>query len=194
MRRIRLEKHRLEYAERMSELSADPAVKDTLGLIAEQVSVEGTREYIKFMLAAEGKGTFYSRVILDENSELIGVTTLKEIDPEKKTTHIGSWLGKPYWGKGYNELAKAEILKAAFIDLGLDYVFAGAKKENVRSLKAQEKLPYITLGVEADFPEELEKLELETGSPCVLNVFEKGKFLKWWEEQEEELANPVSEV
>lgn len=180
MRSITLERHRPEYTERMSLLSADPAVKDTLGLTAEQVTVEGTREYINFILAAEEKGTFYSRVIFSENSELIGVTTLKEINLPKKTTHIGSWLGKPFWGMGYNELAKVAILKTAFIDLDLDYVFAGAKKENVRSLKAQEKLPYMTLGVGQEFPLELEKLERETGTACVLNVVEKQKFLDWY--------------
>lgn len=164
----------------MSHLSSAPQVKNSLGLKEEHTSLEGTLGFIEFILEQEKLGKQYSRCILNENEQLIGVITLKDIDKENRTCHIGTWIGHPYWGKGYNQLAKAEILYIAFNELRLDYVFAGAKVDNIRSQKAQEKLPYITLGVEKDFPEEHKQLESQVNSTCFLNVVEKEKFLTWY--------------
>ncbi|BCD25087.1 hypothetical protein BC30090_3984 [Bacillus cereus] len=125
-------------------------------------------------------------MIVNAENEIIGLTTLKHINYEKKQSHIGSWLGYPYWGKGYNEAAKKEIFKIAFLDLQLSYVFAGAKTNNIRSLKAQEKLPYISLHVENKFPDEHAALEKEVRSPCSLHVVSREKFLNWLELQNEE--------
>lgn len=107
----------------------------------------------------ERKGKSLSRIIVNEKKEIIGITSLKHIDHQKKTSHIGSWLGYPYWGQGYNEAAKKEIFKIAFEELDLIYVFSGAKTANVRSLKAQEKLPYISLHMEEQFLKEHALLE-----------------------------------
>ncbi|WP_435372013.1 GNAT family N-acetyltransferase [Sporosarcina luteola] len=125
----------------MSTLSSAPQVIDALGLTVDQTSLEGTIEFIKFILWQERLGKQYSRVILDETANLVGVITLKDIDSINKTCHIGTWIGHQYWGKGYNALAKSEILYIAFTVLDLEYVFAGAKLSNFRSQKAQENLP-----------------------------------------------------
>ncbi|AOV06944.1 GNAT family N-acetyltransferase [Sporosarcina ureilytica] len=185
MGKIVLVSHELKYAKAMSALSSYSQVKDALGLSDEQTTVEGTRGFIEFILKEEKLGKQYSRCILNEKETLIGVITLKDIDPIKKTSHIGTWIGHEYWGQRYNELAKAAILAIAFNQFGLNYVFAGARADNYRSQKAQEKLPYITLRVEDEFPEELKMLEAQTGSKCVLNVFKKENYLAWRKAQEE---------
>lgn len=167
----------LQYADRIFQLSSNEHVKNTLDLQVDKV--EDTEQFILFTKEEEQNKRSISRAILNEAHEVIGVTTLKHINFEKKRCHIGSWLGYPYWGKGYNECAKKEILTLAFQELDLDYVFAGAKIINTRSQKAQEKLPYISLHVENKFPEELVALEEETGVPCVLHAFYKHRFLQW---------------
>ena len=121
--------------------------------------MKGTKSFIEFIRIQEKIGTQYSkRVILNEKDELIGVITLKDIDVDRKIAHIGTWIGSEYWGKGYNELAKEAILKHAFLKLNLEYVFAGAAIHNIRSQKAQEKLPYMSLHVDDLFPAELKKI------------------------------------
>ncbi|WBL16959.1 GNAT family N-acetyltransferase [Sutcliffiella sp. NC1] len=164
----------------MSALSSAPQVKDALGLTCEQTSLKGTLDFIGFILEQEILGKQYSRVILNENEDVIGVITLKDINKANKTCHIGTWIGHQYWGKGYNALAKAEILYTAFAKMGLEYVFAGAKLSNIRSQKSQAKLPYIRVGVQSEFPEEYLKLEQQVNAPCVLNVMEKDIFLEWY--------------
>ena len=179
MIKVELVRHHLKYAQRMSQLTTDDKVKHALKLTDEQCSVAGTKSFIEFIRIQEKIGTQYSRVILNEEQELIGVITLKDIDLNKKTAHIGTWIGAQYWGKGYNALAKEEILKQAFFKLNLDYVFAGAALYNIRSQKAQEKLPYMKLHVDNLFPAELHKIEYETKSKCILNVIEKEDFVKY---------------
>ena len=179
---VRLKKHDRNYTEVISQLMSDPLVQHSLGLNWQQVSIYGTRDYIEFIQGEERMGKQLSRVIFNEKDELIGIVTLKAIDRQNKTAHIGTWLGAAYWGKGYNELAKLEMFKIAFEELGLHYVFAGAKKTNIRSLRAQRKLPYLTEDVGNAFPEELLKIEAETGETCVLNVIKKEKFLHYLNE------------
>lgn len=164
----------------MSSLSSAPQVKDALGLTDDKTSLEGTIGFIEFIQEEEKLGKQYSRVILDETKKLIGVITLKDIDHINKTSHLGTWLGHQYWGQGYNLLAKKEILLKAFTELNLEYVFSGAKTSNIRSIKSQEKLPFMRTEVQSEFPDEYKKLESEVNFPCILNVVEKEMFLKWY--------------
>lgn len=180
MIKVYLVPHDKGYAKEMSMLSSTPEVKNALGLTDHQTSIKGTNEFIEFILKQEELGKQYSRVILNEKDKLIGVITLKDINEENKTCHIGTWLGKSYWGKGYNELAKSQILFTAFTNLDLEYVFAGAKKSNLRSQKAQEKLPYIRMEVQSEYPDELNKIEAQVNEPCILNVIEKQIFMDWY--------------
>lgn len=116
MSRILLVPHQLNYAETMSSLSSSPYVKEALGLTDEQTTIEGTRGFIKFIIEQEKLGKQYSRCIMNEDNKLIGVITLKDIDTLNKNCHIGTWIGHPYWGQGYNQLAKAKILYTAIND------------------------------------------------------------------------------
>jgi RimJ/RimL family protein N-acetyltransferase len=174
---VTLRPHDFAYAERIFTLVTDPAVNEQLGL--RDQSVEDTKSFIQHITQEEQAGKSVSRVIFNENDELIGVTTLMFINRELRRCHIGSWLGKEYWGKGYNQLAKEAILRIAFLELELDVVFAGAKQSNIRSQKAQEKLPYVSLHVEGEFPEEHEHLENRVKHPCVLHAFKRGDFLRY---------------
>ncbi|MCU5481793.1 GNAT family N-acetyltransferase [Bacillus thuringiensis] len=174
----------LRYANVIFRLSSDSHVKNALGIKVEKI--EDTKAFLLFAIEEERQKRSLSRMIVNEENEIIGLTTLKHINYEKKQSHIGSWLGYPYWGKGYNEAAKKEIFKIAFLDLQLTYVFTGGKTNNIRSLKAQEKLPYISLHVENKFPDEHAALEKEVRSPCSLHVVSREKFLNWLGLQSEE--------
>lgn len=185
MKNVFLVPHDKNYAKSMSSLSSEPQVKDALGLTDDQTTLEGTIHFIDFILEQETAGNHYSRVILNENKDLIGVISLKDINKINKSCHIGTWIGHRYWGQGYNESAKSQILYTAFTELQLEYVFAGAKLSNVRSRKAQEKLPYIRVGVQTEYPAELNKLEKQVNAPCILNVIEKQMFLNWYSDHTE---------
>lgn len=174
---VTLVRHDIKYAEAMHALSSMPQVRDALGLPAGKV--EDTIHFIKRERIDEDEGKTVPRVVLNEEGQVIGVTSLMFIDHHKKSCHIGSWLGYQFWGKGYNLEAKRAILDIAFFELGLSRVFAGARKVNIRSQKAQEKLPFVRVGVEKDYPEEHSWLEVKEKQPCVLNVFEREDYVRY---------------
>ncbi|RUL52131.1 GNAT family N-acetyltransferase [Lysinibacillus antri] len=176
---IKLLPHDQKYANRLYQLSSDPNVNEHLSF--KDGSVEDTKWFINHIINEERDGRSISRVILNEENHIIGVTTLMDIDKEKCHCSIGSWIGKAFWGKGYNQKSKEEILKIAFGQLGVDLVFAGAHAANVRSQKAQEKLPYVTLHVETMYPEEHRKLEEKEKQPCILNCITKNDFFQYLE-------------
>lgn len=177
MKVITLKQHDIQYAEEIHRLSQAPEVKNALGLPTQ--SIEDTKDFIALVIEEERQHKTVSRVIFNENEQLIGITTLMFIDPDKKRCHIGSWIGHKYWGQGYNLLSKIEILKIAFEQLNLNIVFAGARTVNIRSQKAQEKLPFMTLNVEDVFPDEHQLLEERQKQPCILNAVFREIFLKY---------------
>lgn len=95
----------------------------------------------KQTIEAEERGELISRTILDEWGSPIG--TINLFDIEDNAGFLGTWLGKPYHGKGYNSPAKDAFFKELFYEMGIETVFMRIRKVNIRSIKAAEKLPYV---------------------------------------------------
>lgn len=95
----------------------------------------------KQLIEKEEQGELISRTILNEWMEPIGTITLYDI--KDHYGFLGTWIGKPYHGKGYNHLAKEAFFKELFFHLGIEHVYLRIRKQNIRSQKAAEKLPYV---------------------------------------------------
>ncbi|MCH1627532.1 GNAT family N-acetyltransferase [Fredinandcohnia quinoae] len=100
----------------------------------------------KQTIEAEERGELISRTILDEWGSPIGSINLFDI--QENAGFLGTWLGKPFHGKGYNQVAKDAFFHELFYELGIETIFMRVKKVNIRSTKAVEKLPYVTLANE----------------------------------------------
>ncbi|AND41058.1 GNAT family N-acetyltransferase [Cytobacillus oceanisediminis] len=100
----------------------------------------------KQTIEAEERGELISRTILDEWGTPIGTINLYDI--QDNAGFLGTWLGKPYHGKGYNKLAKDAFFEELFFETGIETIFMRIRKENIRSQKAAEKLPYVILANE----------------------------------------------
>ncbi|MFB9759496.1 MULTISPECIES: GNAT family N-acetyltransferase [Bacillaceae] len=101
----------------------------------------------KQTIEAEERGETISRTILDEWGNPIGTISLFDI--QDNAGFLGTWLGKPYHGQGYNEPAKAAFFHEVFFELNIKTIFMKIRKLNIRSMKAAEKLPYVTLANES---------------------------------------------
>ena len=101
----------------------------------------------KQMIEAEERGELISRTILDEWGNPIGTITLYDV--ANQAGFLGTWLGKPYHGKGYNHLAKQHFFEELFFELEIETIFLRIKKENIRSFKAAQKMPYTMLANES---------------------------------------------
>jgi RimJ/RimL family protein N-acetyltransferase len=95
----------------------------------------------KQTIEAEERGELVSRTIVDDWGAPIG--TINLFDIQDGAGFLGTWLGKPYHGKGYNGLAKDAFFQELFYELGLETIFMRIRKVNIRSIKAAEKLPYV---------------------------------------------------
>ncbi|WP_077603688.1 GNAT family N-acetyltransferase [Oceanobacillus sojae] len=100
----------------------------------------------KQTIEAEDRGELISRTILDEYQQAIG--TINLFDIEDNYGFLATWLGKPYFGKGYNRQAKDAFFHELFTTKGIDGIFMKVQKSNKRSLKAVVKLPYVTVANE----------------------------------------------
>jgi RimJ/RimL family protein N-acetyltransferase len=123
-------------------------------------SIEEFMFLTKQTIEAEERGELISRTILDEWHNPIG--TINLFDVENGYGFLGTWIGKPYFGKGYNQQAKDEFFNELFFEKGIETVFMRIRKVNVRSRKAAMKFPYVTLANElrADIYNELNKNEV----------------------------------
>ncbi|MFD1850475.1 GNAT family N-acetyltransferase [Oceanobacillus bengalensis] len=100
----------------------------------------------KHTIEAEESGELISRTILDEYQQPIGTINLFDID--KNYGFLATWIGSPYFGKGYNKHAKEQFFDELFFSHQIDGIFMKVRKTNTRSLKAAKKLPYVTLANE----------------------------------------------
>jgi RimJ/RimL family protein N-acetyltransferase len=95
----------------------------------------------KQTIEAEERGELISRTIVDEWGSPIG--TINLFDIENHAGFLGTWLGKPFHGKGYNKPAKDAFFDEVFYNLGIETIYMRIRNENIRSQKAAEKLPYV---------------------------------------------------
>ncbi|WP_047984630.1 GNAT family N-acetyltransferase [Ornithinibacillus californiensis] len=98
----------------------------------------------KKTIEAEEHGELISRTIVDEYQQPIG--TINLFDIENNHGFLATWIGQPYFGKGYNRLAKEQFFDELFFDYEIETIFMKVRKSNIRSTKAVLKLPYVALG------------------------------------------------
>lgn len=134
-----LKKRELHDSHILYELMMHP---DVFPFVRQQVSSYEEFLFVsKQIIEAEERGELISRTIIDEWGFPIG--TINLFDIENGAGFLGTWLGKPYHGKGYNKLAKDAFFEELFYSLGIETIYMRIRKENIRSHKAAEKLPYV---------------------------------------------------
>jgi RimJ/RimL family protein N-acetyltransferase len=141
---IMLKKRDLQDCHALYELMTHP---DVFPFVRQKA--DSYEEYLfitKQTIEAEERGEMISRTILDEWGTPIGTISLFDI--KDNAGFLGTWLGKPYHGKGYNKMAKDAFFEELFYELGIETIFMRIRKINIRSQKAAEKLPYVVLANE----------------------------------------------
>lgn len=109
-------------------------------------SCQSVEEYIfttKQLIVEEEQKTCISRTILDELGHPIGTIDLYQI--EHQTGFLATWIGAPYFGKGYNQRAKELFFTELFLEHEIETIFLKIRKQNIRSKRAIEKLQYVSL-------------------------------------------------
>ena len=95
----------------------------------------------KQLIEEEQNGLTISRTIVDEWGTPIG--TISIFDIQDGAGFLGTWIGQPFQGFGYNQKAKLAFLNELFFDYNFHTVFLRIREENGRSQAAALKLPYV---------------------------------------------------
>ncbi len=122
-------------------LAGDREVADTLLSIHHPFEIEMAEEYAasKLKLFESGKGVCFG-VILPSGDNLVGVVSLKKVDPIHRNAEIGYWIGKDYWKKGYATEAAMAVVNHGFGELGLQRIYAHCLSRNPSSGKVLLKI------------------------------------------------------
>ncbi len=104
-------------------------------------SVENSREIIRTVLSSPET---YA-VCLRESGRPVGSIGFHRADLAERDDEyeLGYWIGKPYWGRGLIPEASREMLRHAFLDLGMERVWCGYYDGNEKSRRVQEKLGFV---------------------------------------------------
>lgn len=139
----------------------------------------------KQTIEAEDRGELISRTILDEWAQPIGTINLFDIQDNKG--FLATWIGRSYFGKGYNQMAKEAFFEELFFQLGIEAVFMKIRRSNIRSLKAALKIPYVSKG-NVSYPDVLSWINRDE-DVYDLYVITKDQYLfhYYGEQQEEEM-------
>jgi len=95
----------------------------------------------KQLIEEEQLGLTISRTIVDNYGQPVGTINLYDI--EDGAGFLGTWIGVPYQGMGYNQSAKKEFLSELFFHHNIHTVFLRIRKGNEKSKRASLKLPYV---------------------------------------------------
>ena len=126
-------------AEALYKYASDPDVGTPAGWLP-HTSVENSLEIIKTVFSAPET---YA-ICLKGDDEPIGSigfhrNDMAELDDEYE---LGYWIGKPYWGQGIIPEASEELLRHAFIDLGMKRIWCCHYDGNTKSRRVMEKLGF----------------------------------------------------
>ncbi|GAA0450573.1 GNAT family N-acetyltransferase [Alkalibacillus silvisoli] len=175
-----LKKRELQDVPVLFPLLNDEAVKPYVREKAD--SAESYYFFINMMNQQEENGDLISRTILDEMENPVGAITLYDIEENKG--FLATWLGKPYFGQGYNQYAKELFLWELFMEQDIDVVFLKVNKINSRSLKAMNKLSYAIKANET-YPNVYEQLNQGNKQYDLFAVY-KDAFTFYMHEHEQE--------
>ncbi|RKQ31399.1 GNAT family N-acetyltransferase [Oceanobacillus halophilus] len=144
----------------------------------------------KKTIEAEENRELISRTILDEYYHPIG--TINLFDIEDNHGFLATWIGQPYFGKGYNKPAKEEFFDELFFSENIEGIFMKVRKANTRSLKAALKLPYVALA-NTTYPEVFNKIN-ETEDIYDLFVITKEHYAAYKQFANTEITSTGEEV
>ena len=97
---------------------------------------------LKFIKESQSDKENLNYAIIDEDDNWVGTISLKHIDYKKKEAEYAIITATKVHGKGIAKLASKEILKVAFLELGLEKVYLYLSTKNERANKFYQKFGF----------------------------------------------------
>jgi len=87
------------------------------------------------------------QVVLEYETNIIGMVDYHEIDLSNEVGRIGYWLGEEFNGKGFMTSAVKEMVSMGFDDFALNRIEIQCAIENVKSRAIPERLGFVQEGI-----------------------------------------------
>lgn len=136
---VTLRQPRMSDAEALFGIASDREVSRYLPWVPHR-RIEDSIEFISKAEKEMRIGTVL-RLVIENNTDrsIAGMINLR-VNRKHRRGEIGTWLGKRHWGTRINAEAKRLVLDYAFRKLKLNKVILRTISENIRSIRAIEKL------------------------------------------------------
>ena len=142
-KRLLLRPIQLEDAEELFELASVAEVSKYL-IWETHKTIEDTLWFVRDSIKKNRRRKFpiVFLVVLKATGKIIGVKSFTRMDLRKKSAEVGTWLGKPYWGKGFSTEINLAFIRYGFEKFGLKCIIFCASTANIASWKVAEKLQF----------------------------------------------------
>lgn len=139
--RLVLRPQRLSDAGSIAEALSDFQVNRMLARVPAPYYRQDALEWL--IMRTSGTLPDWDFAITCEDDTLIGVVS---IEKRRGEWHLGYWLNRPYWGRGYMSEAVAAVLERFFEAMPDEVLYSGVFADNPASMRVQEKLGFRVTG------------------------------------------------
>lgn len=137
----------LTMAESFSQQANDSKVQATDINFLLPFTPEHAQEAIRRYINEWNQKTCYYFAIHDASTfQFMGGISLR-LQPEHEIADMGYWLGSAFWGKGYATLAAREMVKLAFVEFGIQKLYAQHMSHNPASGRIMQKIGMTQEGI-----------------------------------------------
>ena len=142
---------RLKYARQICKLANDPSIARNIGGhgFPNPYTEEDGKIFLE-MNRKSGKTYFAMDFLIFNGDDLVGIIGLKDINYTDLNAHVGYWIGKEHWNRGYATEAVSILLDYARKGLGLMRLYTKVLDYNLASLKVLMKNGFKVEGFEHD--------------------------------------------
>ncbi len=140
-----------KYAMQISRIANDPEIARRIG--GHGFPFPYTEEDGRIFLDMNrkyGKTHFAMDFLIFSENLLVGIIGLKDIDYTDFKAHVGYWIGREYWNKGYASEALSLVVDYAKGELGLRRLYTKVLDFNLPSLRVLMKNGFMIEGFERD--------------------------------------------
>lgn len=116
----------------------DPELNCYFRFNPDEVSVDSVADFVASSYSKENK----HYAVVDDQDVYLGTISLKNISPGDRNAEYAVSLRKKAIGTGAAEFATRELLRIAFMELGLNKVYLNVLAENVRAIRFYQKMGF----------------------------------------------------
>jgi len=106
-------------------------------------TLRDAREYVHRSGRNLRAGSTYGlSIFLRTSGELIGGCGLDHVDLVHRNAHVGYWISRQHWRRGFASEAASLLISAGFRELGLHRIHTGVFPDNPRSMRVLRRLGF----------------------------------------------------